>query len=85
VNLPSPHYLITIPHHRRQADGTILTSIVHDGVLTLARRGSTWGWRRCSLWREWRQCKQIVELARSKSRGATRHRICQERLRELHS
>jgi hypothetical protein len=25
--------------HRRQADGTILTTIVHDGVLTLAPPG----------------------------------------------
>ncbi len=40
--LPSvQHYLIVDPdgppvvHHRRQADGTILTSIVHDGTLTL--------------------------------------------------
>ena len=44
--LPSvQHYLIVDPdgppvlHHRRQADGTILTSIVHDGVLTLAPPG----------------------------------------------
>lgn len=34
------HYLIVDPdgppllHHRRQADGTILTTIMHDGVLT---------------------------------------------------
>lgn len=39
------HYLIVDPdgpplvHHRRQGDGTILTSIVHDGVLTLAPPG----------------------------------------------
>jgi hypothetical protein len=39
------HYLIVDPdgppviYHRRQADGTILTSIVHDGVLTLAPPG----------------------------------------------
>jgi Uma2 family endonuclease len=39
------HYLIIDPdgppviHHRRQADGTILTTIVHDGVLTLAPPG----------------------------------------------
>jgi Uma2 family endonuclease len=40
--LPSvQHYLIVDPegppvvHHRRQADGTILTSIVHDGLLVL--------------------------------------------------
>lgn len=39
------HYLIVDPdgppllHHRRQADGTILTTIVHDGVLTLAPPG----------------------------------------------
>jgi Uma2 family endonuclease len=40
--LPSvQHYLIIDPdgppvvHHRLQADGTILTSIVHDGALTL--------------------------------------------------
>jgi Uma2 family endonuclease len=45
-NLPSvQHYLIVDPdgppviHHRRQADGTILTRIVHDGVLTLAPPG----------------------------------------------
>ena len=45
-SLPSvQHYLIVDPdgpplvHHRRQADGTILTSIVHDGVLTLAPPG----------------------------------------------
>lgn len=44
--LPSvQHYLIVDPdgppviHHRRQPDGTILTSIVHDGVLTLAPPG----------------------------------------------
>jgi Uma2 family endonuclease len=44
--LPSvQHYLIVDPdgppviHHRRQADGTILTTIVHDGVLTLAPPG----------------------------------------------
>jgi Uma2 family endonuclease len=39
------HYLIIDPdgppivHHRRQADGTILTTIVHDGVLSLAPPG----------------------------------------------
>jgi Uma2 family endonuclease len=39
------HYLIVDPdgppviHHRRQGDGTILTTIVHDGVLTLAPPG----------------------------------------------
>jgi Uma2 family endonuclease len=39
------HYLIVDPdgppviHHRRQDDGTILTTIVHDGVLTLAPPG----------------------------------------------
>jgi hypothetical protein len=39
------HYLIVDPdgppvvHHRRQGDGTILTRIVHDGVLTLAPPG----------------------------------------------
>ncbi len=39
------HYLIVDPdgppllHHRHQADGTILTTIVHDGVLTLAPPG----------------------------------------------
>ena len=45
-SLPSvQHYLIVDPdgppviHHRRQADGTILTRIVHDGVLTLAPPG----------------------------------------------
>ena len=45
-SLPSVHhYLIVDPdgppviYHRRQADGTILTSIVHDGVLTLAPPG----------------------------------------------
>ena len=45
-SLPSvQHYLIVDPdgppliHHRRQPDGTILTSIVHDGVLTLAPPG----------------------------------------------
>ena len=45
-SLPSVHhYLIVDPdgppvvHHRRQPDGTILTSIVHDGVLTLAPPG----------------------------------------------
>jgi Uma2 family endonuclease len=44
--LPSVHhYLIVDPdgppviHHRRQPDGTILTSIVHDGTLTLAPPG----------------------------------------------
>ena len=44
--LPSvQHYLIVDPdgpplvHHRRQPDGTILTTIVHDGVLTLAPPG----------------------------------------------
>jgi len=42
-SLPSiQHYLIIDPdgppviHHRRQTDGTILTTIVHDGVLMLA-------------------------------------------------
>jgi len=45
-SLPSvQHYLIVDPdgppvlHHRRQADGTILTAIVHDGVLELAPPG----------------------------------------------
>jgi Uma2 family endonuclease len=45
-SLPSvEHYLIIDPdgpplmHHRRQADGTILTTIVHDGALTLAPPG----------------------------------------------
>jgi Uma2 family endonuclease len=45
-SLPSvQHYLIIDPdgppvvHHRRQKDGTILTSIVHDGVLALAPPG----------------------------------------------
>jgi Uma2 family endonuclease len=45
-SLPSVHhYLIVDPdgppiiHHRRQADGTILTTIVHDGVLILAPPG----------------------------------------------
>ena len=45
-SLPSvQHYLIVDPdgppviHHRRQADATILTRIVHDGVLTLAPPG----------------------------------------------
>ena len=45
-SLPSvQHYLIVDPdgpplvHHRRQPDGTILTTIVHDGVLTLAPPG----------------------------------------------
>jgi Uma2 family endonuclease len=45
-SLPSvQHYLIVDPdgppviHHRRQPDGTILTSIVHDGTLTLAPPG----------------------------------------------
>jgi hypothetical protein len=39
------HYLIVDPagpplvHHRRQADGTILTTIVHDGALMLAPPG----------------------------------------------
>jgi Uma2 family endonuclease len=39
------HYLIVDPdgppviHHRRQPDGTILTTIVHDGTLTLAPPG----------------------------------------------
>jgi Uma2 family endonuclease len=39
------HYLIVDPdgppviHHRRQADGTILTSIVHDGVVSLTSPG----------------------------------------------
>jgi Uma2 family endonuclease len=44
--LPSvQHYLIVDPdgppvvHHRRQPDGTILTSIVRDGTLTLAPPG----------------------------------------------
>jgi Uma2 family endonuclease len=44
--LPSvQHYLIIDPdgppviHHRRQPDGTILTSIVQDGTLTLAPPG----------------------------------------------
>ena len=42
-SLPSvQHYLIVDPdgpplvHHRGQGDGTILTRIVHDGVLMLA-------------------------------------------------
>ena len=45
-SLPSvQHYLIVDPdgppviYHRRQADGTILTTIVQDGVLTLAPPG----------------------------------------------
>jgi Uma2 family endonuclease len=45
-SLPSVHhYLIVDPngppllHHRRQADSTILTTIVHDGTLTLAPPG----------------------------------------------
>ena len=45
-SLPSVHhYLIVDPdgppviHHRRQADATILTRIVHDGVLSLAPPG----------------------------------------------
>ena len=45
-SLPSVHhYLIIDPdgppviHHRRHGDGTILTTIVHDGVLTLAPPG----------------------------------------------
>lgn len=45
-SLPSVyHYLIIDPvgppliHHRRQRDGTILTAIVHDGVLTLTPPG----------------------------------------------
>ena len=45
-SLPSVHhYLIVDPegppviHHRRQADGTILTSIVHEGTLTLSPPG----------------------------------------------
>jgi Uma2 family endonuclease len=45
-SLPSvEHYLIIDPegppviHHRRQGDGTILTTIVHDGVLRLAPPG----------------------------------------------
>jgi Uma2 family endonuclease len=39
------HYLIVDPdgppliHHRRQDDGTILTTIVHDGSLSLAPPG----------------------------------------------
>ena len=44
--LPSvQHYLIVDPdgppvvHHRRQADGTILTSIIHDGTLALTPPG----------------------------------------------
>jgi Uma2 family endonuclease len=43
------HYLIVDPdgppvlHHRRQGDGTILTSIVHDGVLTLSPPGIEMG------------------------------------------
>jgi Uma2 family endonuclease len=45
-SLPSVHhYLIVDPdgppviHHRRQGDGTILTSIVHDGVVSLTSPG----------------------------------------------
>jgi Uma2 family endonuclease len=45
-SLPSAHhYLIIDPdgppiiHHRRQGDGTILTTIVQDGILTLAPPG----------------------------------------------
>ena len=45
-SLPSvQHYLIVDPdgrpaiHHRRQADATILTRIVHDGTLTPAPPG----------------------------------------------
>jgi Uma2 family endonuclease len=45
-SLPSVHhYLIVDPegppviHHRRQPDGTILTSIVHEGTLTLSPPG----------------------------------------------
>jgi len=45
-SLPSvQHYLIVDPdgppviHHRRQADATILTRIVHDGTLTLSPPG----------------------------------------------
>lgn len=45
-SLPSvQHYLIVDPdgppviHHRRQGDGTILTTIVQDGLLTLAPPG----------------------------------------------
>jgi Uma2 family endonuclease len=45
-SLPSVHhYLIVDPdgppvlHHRRQGEGTILTTIVHDGALTLAPPG----------------------------------------------
>lgn len=45
-SLPSiQHYLIVDPdgppvlHHRRQGDGTILTTIVHEGVLTLVPPG----------------------------------------------
>jgi Uma2 family endonuclease len=52
--LPSvQHYLIIDPdgppviHHRRQPDGTILTSIVHDGVLTLAPPGIEMGVADC--------------------------------------
>jgi len=44
--LPSvQHYLIVDPegppviHHRRQSDATILTSIVHEGALTLSPPG----------------------------------------------
>ena len=39
------HYLIIDPdgppllHHRRQADGTILTTVVHDGTLPLSPPG----------------------------------------------
>jgi hypothetical protein len=39
------HYLIVEPdgppllHHRRQADGTILTTTVHDGALPLGPPG----------------------------------------------
>ncbi len=39
------HYLIVDPdgpplvHHRRQGGGTILTTIAHDGMLTLAPPG----------------------------------------------
>ena len=45
-SLPSVHhYLIVDPegppvvHHRRQADGTILRSVLHEGALTLSPPG----------------------------------------------
>jgi Uma2 family endonuclease len=57
--LPSVHHYLIVDadappviHHRRQGDGTILTTIVHDGVLTLAPPGSRWRWRTFSELRE---------------------------------